>query len=397
MASLGQALREEREARNISVEEIASSTKIVSRYLDALENDRLDQMPGGFFVRGIIRSYAKAIGLDPETVLNRYKEAGLLEPATPEKRIFPLLAPKSAPKAEISATTRPPATSATTRPAGPAELSATTRPAAPAESAGPAESVETPPPAPAAESPATSVLAPVAEAEPATEPAPPGGAESSPHAVHFDEAPKPRLPEALRKRVLAWTWRILAAALLVAVALILWPRRHENAIKAPTETAGPKAAAAQAPSATTRSAGPTELPETTGPAGEVKTDQPQAAPSGAVTAPPAQGEPGPAAPAAEVGEGLTIEITFQAETWIQVRTDGAIKIDGLFPPGATARARADSRLLIHTGNAGGFTFLLNGRPAKPLGRRGVVLTDIKITVENFKDFLESPSSGTPTG
>jgi cytoskeleton protein RodZ len=370
MASLGQALREEREARNISVEEIASSTKIVTRYLEALENDRLDQMPGGFFVRGIIRSYAKAIGLDPETILNRYKEAGLLEPGTPEKRIFPRPAPKSAPKAEPSATTRTSATSATTRP------SATTSPT---------ESVETPPPAPATEGPATTGSAPLAEAESATEPAPPGGAESSPHAVHFDEAPKPRLPEALRKRVLAWTWRILAAALLVAVALILWPRRREDAIKAPTETAGPKAAATQTP------------PETTGPAGEVKTDQPQAAPSGAVTAPPAQGEPGPAAPAAEVGEGLTIEITFQAETWIQVRTDGAIKIDGLFPPGATARARADSRLLIHTGNDGGFTFLLNGRPAKPLGRRGVVLTDIKITVENFKDFLESPSSGTPTG
>ncbi|MBP1660821.1 MAG: hypothetical protein H6P95_2013, partial [Candidatus Aminicenantes bacterium] len=58
---------------------------------------------------------------------------------------------------------------------------------------------------------------------------------------------------------------------------------------------------------------------------------------------------------------------------------------------------ADERLLIHTGNAGGFTFRLNGRPAKPLGRSGQVLTDIKITTGNYKDFLEAPSSGLPTG
>jgi hypothetical protein len=105
-----------------------------------------------------------------------------------------------------------------------------------------------------------------------------------------------------------------------------------------------------------------------------------------------------ALPAAEeVWKGVTIEITFRAATWIQVRTDGTLKVDGIFPAGATARAQADERLLIHTGNAGGFTFRLNGKPAKPLGRSGQVLTDIAITPENFRDFLESPPSDLPTG
>ena len=90
----------------------------------------------------------------------------------------------------------------------------------------------------------------------------------------------------------------------------------------------------------------------------------------------------------EVWTGVTIEISFQAETWIQVYTDGVLKVDGLFPAGATAQAQADEQLLIHVGNAGGFTFLLNGKPAKPLGRAGHVLTDIKITPNNYKDFLE---------
>jgi cytoskeleton protein RodZ len=341
MASLGQALREEREARNISIEEIASATKIVSRYLEALEADRLDQMPGGFFIRGIIRTYAKSVGLDPEEVLNRYKAAGLLEAAAPERKIFPRLAPLATPRPE------------------PAEIvPPVVPPVVPAE------------PAPAIEP------APVAEPE-----APPDLEKASP-TVHFEEAPKPRFSEAARKRILAWTWRGLAAVALVAVILVVWPfRRHKADVPQP----GTTAAEAVVPPA------PATTPGTT----------PSSAPrSETGAAPAAQAEPtppGPAPAAEKVWKGLTVEITFQAETWIQVRTDGELKIDGLFPPGSTARAQADERLLIHTGNAGGFTFRLNGQPAKPLGRSGQVLTDIKITLENIKDFLESPSSGLPTG
>ncbi len=89
MASLGQELREEREGRHISIEEIASATKIVSRYLKALESDHLDIMPGEFFIKGIIRAYSRAIGLDGEAVLAKYKAAGLI--GEPErKRHLPL-------------------------------------------------------------------------------------------------------------------------------------------------------------------------------------------------------------------------------------------------------------------------------------------------------------------
>jgi len=351
MGSLGQALREEREARNISIEEIASSTKIVARYLEAIEADHLDRMPGGFFVRGIIRSYAKAIGLDPDAVLNRYKEAGLLEPAEPDKRVFPRPAPKPAPKAEPSATSATTRPSATTRSAGPTELAGPAELTRPAESATPAESAP--------------------EAGPPAEPEEADGPKTATHTVQFTEAPGPGLTNGTRKRILAWTWRIIAAAVVVAVVLVIWPRGPGQPGKAP---AGAPARAA-----------------------EVKTDQPPATQNEPATDPAAV----PAAvtaPAAEaVREGLTIEIAFQAETWIEVLADGAVMVSGLFPPGSTARARADGQLLIHTGNAGGFTFRLNGRPAKPLGRVGQLLRDVKITLENLPEFLESPSSGAPTG
>jgi hypothetical protein len=103
-------------------------------------------------------------------------------------------------------------------------------------------------------------------------------------------------------------------------------------------------------------------------------------------------------PVVEVAwKGVTIEITFEAETWIQIYADGVLKVDGLFLPGTTAKAQADERILIHTGNAGGFDFLLNGKPAKLLGRSGQVLTDITITPDNFKGFLEAETPVRPAG
>ncbi len=74
MASLGQELKRERELRGISLREIADSTRINLRFLQAIEEDRLDALPGAFFIRAILRSYAKCIGIDEHQVLNKYQE-----------------------------------------------------------------------------------------------------------------------------------------------------------------------------------------------------------------------------------------------------------------------------------------------------------------------------------
>lgn len=74
MISIGQDLRRERELRGISLKEIAESTKINIRFLRALEEDQLDLLPGKFFTRGIIRGYAKYLGLEEDSVLNKYHE-----------------------------------------------------------------------------------------------------------------------------------------------------------------------------------------------------------------------------------------------------------------------------------------------------------------------------------
>jgi transcriptional regulator with XRE-family HTH domain len=74
MASLGQELKRERELRGISLREIADSTRINLRFLQAIEEDRMDALPGAFFIRAILRSYAKSIGIDENQVLNKYQE-----------------------------------------------------------------------------------------------------------------------------------------------------------------------------------------------------------------------------------------------------------------------------------------------------------------------------------
>lgn len=74
MASLGLDLKKEREMRGISLKEISDSTKISLRFLRALEEDQLDLLPGRFFIKGILRSYADYLGMDESTVLNKFYE-----------------------------------------------------------------------------------------------------------------------------------------------------------------------------------------------------------------------------------------------------------------------------------------------------------------------------------
>jgi transcriptional regulator with XRE-family HTH domain len=88
MASLGQDLKRERELRSISLKEISSSTKISLRFLQALEEDRLDILPSKFFIKAILRTYAKFIGLEEDYVLNKYYETSLeLEQSLESKQI----------------------------------------------------------------------------------------------------------------------------------------------------------------------------------------------------------------------------------------------------------------------------------------------------------------------
>ncbi len=69
MTSFGASLRRERELRGVSLHEIAASTKIGVTMLKAIEDDRLDKLPQGLFVRGFVREYARFLALDEQKIL----------------------------------------------------------------------------------------------------------------------------------------------------------------------------------------------------------------------------------------------------------------------------------------------------------------------------------------
>src|SRR5215213_6947155 len=72
MATFGENLRRERELRGIELREMAEATKISIRFLQALEQDRVDILPGGMFQRAFVRQYARYLGLDPERLVAEF-------------------------------------------------------------------------------------------------------------------------------------------------------------------------------------------------------------------------------------------------------------------------------------------------------------------------------------
>ena len=70
MPTLGQNLRQARQKQGRSLADIATSTCISSRYLQAIEADDFKELPGGVFARSFIRQYGAALEIDP-TLLER--------------------------------------------------------------------------------------------------------------------------------------------------------------------------------------------------------------------------------------------------------------------------------------------------------------------------------------
>ena len=72
MASLSEKLRRERELRGISLKQISDDTRIGVRFLEALEEGRLELIPGEFYRRSYLRAYARYLGLDEDRAVNAY-------------------------------------------------------------------------------------------------------------------------------------------------------------------------------------------------------------------------------------------------------------------------------------------------------------------------------------
>lgn len=256
MASLGQDLKRERETRGISLRDISDSTRIGLRYLEALEADRFELIPQKFFIRAIIRSYAKSVGLEEARWLERFDEMSRF------------------------------------------------------------------------------------------------GEQLEYKASRAEASPGPfRRPG--RRPALLLTLGAAAAAALLYV-FVLAPRRGGRS----PDQARPAAAAPAVVPAPDPAPPVSQAPE-----------------------PPSQEPPAPAF------TGLNLQATFAEDTWLRVIADGRQVYEGIKRPGETLEAAAERELVLATGNAGGMDFSLNGRRARPLGPRGAVMTDIRLTPANFAAYL----------
>jgi cytoskeletal protein RodZ len=87
VGQFGDKLRRERELRGITLDEVAIATKIGTRNLRALEEEKFDKLPGGIFNKGFVRAYARYVGIDEEQAVGDYMAANQVLAASGEVNI----------------------------------------------------------------------------------------------------------------------------------------------------------------------------------------------------------------------------------------------------------------------------------------------------------------------
>jgi cytoskeleton protein RodZ len=87
MSSLGPYLRELRQRRGLSLEELSRATRVASSCLEALETENLDVLPAPVFVKGFIRAYCQALDVTPDEALALYHQRPGAPPAPPVRAV----------------------------------------------------------------------------------------------------------------------------------------------------------------------------------------------------------------------------------------------------------------------------------------------------------------------
>jgi cytoskeletal protein RodZ len=393
MAGFGEALRRERELREIGLREIANATKINLRYLEALEQGRFDILPGGVFNKGFIRAYARFIGADGEALVDRYMQEiaerdAAAQGAQPAPDRPGLLRPPEAPR----------------RRAG-------------GGSAGGADAAGSPV-AVSAVAPAISLVEnsrPAVAAWPA--PAP---------------VPAPAEAEANRSRLLLALATVVAALVAVAVVIaLLRAARRDAALPAPDNPAGNPAAppAQDSGSATAPETAATPGPASNAPAPVVEEPPAASIPAGppATTAVPRKperrdnppqrpktddgtegariasplappqaprpAEPPPSPSPAVTSGPMTVRIVAQAPVAVQVSCDGEDRINRTFQANESEVLRCFSVVRVSATDAGALALSIDGAPCAALGPAGGRVEHFTIRPDTARAICPAAASG----
>ena len=346
VGSFGNKFRKAREAKNISLDDVANVTKIGTRMLKAIEDEHFDQLPGGVFNKGFIRAYAKHLGIDDNEAVNEYlaamREAQIEAVNSWERESSPPPRGAQAKSATKSAAAKTPASGT--------------------------EADELP-----------DLQLPRAE-------------HVRPPRRDFAEKGDGGIP-----------WRIVvAAAVVIVLGAILWTRHSRNARPEGTSVAAPVTQPASTPAAATAEAQPVvtataggaqqPIPQSVklSPSAQqstahlatpigAKTSQTAAQPTTQDPAKQPNGEPRGATPqipaaTAKPAATLTLIIRASENSWISVTADGQqVSQETLIAPAHTS-VRATREIVVRTGNAAGISFLWNGQEIPAQGAEGEVKT-----------------------
>ncbi len=75
MESIGEFFKQVRETKGLTVDEVASKTRIRTDFVKALEEGNFAKLPDQVFARGFVRSYARSLGLDEEDAIHRFVQS----------------------------------------------------------------------------------------------------------------------------------------------------------------------------------------------------------------------------------------------------------------------------------------------------------------------------------
>ena len=78
MFEIGTTLREARVRRNLTLQQVEEDIKIRVKYVQAMENEDWDVMPGVTYVKGFLRTYATYLGLDPDVIIGEFRSRGMV-------------------------------------------------------------------------------------------------------------------------------------------------------------------------------------------------------------------------------------------------------------------------------------------------------------------------------
>ncbi len=82
--TVGQILQKKREEKKVSLESVAQKTRIKLAFLQAIEEDAFQLIPSETYIQGFIRSYAKLVHLNPDEILNLYRNQAEPPPSSVE-------------------------------------------------------------------------------------------------------------------------------------------------------------------------------------------------------------------------------------------------------------------------------------------------------------------------